>query len=118
MNFIVPVTAAAQVNISFFHPWPYPPLPPAHHHHHVRFYILLFYRFFFVLVLFGDARTRVHPQELVPVSTMIQWAAARRPPSTPPPGPPAWRFELLQWARLNGCPWDESTTSEVRDSRM
>lgn len=57
-------------------------------------------------------------QELVPVSRMIQWAAAQPPPTTPflkktPPLP--GRLEVLRWARENGCPWDESTTSEVTD---
>lgn len=34
----------------------------------------------------------------------------------PAPLPPPWRLGVLQWARLNGRPWDESTTSEVQSN--
>lgn len=55
------------------------------------------------------------------MSAMIQWAAARPMPSAsnaaPLSQPPPWRLKVLQWCRLNGCAWDESTTSEVGKGR-
>lgn len=58
-------------------------------------------------------------QTLVPVASMIPWAASKPAPSSSPSSsvpddpPRSRRLQVLQWCRRNGCPWDEATTYEA-----